>query len=161
MRLSFVQEVLLAVAAGLGLLLLVEVWLVMPESLLPEQPTAAETASPPVAPSVEELKNFSLPPRESVRAFVERPLFEKTRRTAGEASAPKENAVEIADVALIAIVITSGERIAILRAQSGAHPVRVRTGDAVGDWRVVEITQNSVLLRNDGMVQWVSLRGGG
>ena len=159
MRLSFVQEVLLAVAAGLGLLLLVEVWLVMPESLLPEQPTAAETASPPVAPSVEELKNFSLPPRESVRAFVERPLFEKTRRTAGEASAPKENAVEIADVTLIGVVIASDERIAILRTREGA--VRVRTGDAVGDWRVVEITQNSVLLRNDGMVQWVSLRGGG
>jgi hypothetical protein len=160
MRLSFVQEVFLAAAAGLALLLLVEVWLVMPEPSLAGRPTPVETP-PSTAPSVEELAIFALPPRDSLRAFVERPLFEKTRRTAVEAHAPKENAVEIADVALIAIVITSGERIAILRAQSGAHPVRVRTGDAVGDWRIVDITQNSVLLRNNESVQWISLRGGG
>ena len=158
MRLSFVQEVLLAAAAVLALLLLVEVWLVMPDPSLAGGPAVVETPPSP-APSVEAVPVFALPPRDSLRAFVERPLFERTRRAAGEAYAPKENGVEIADVTLVGIVITSDDRIAILRAQSGARPVRVRTGDAVGDWRVVDITQNSVLLRNNESVQWLSLPG--
>jgi hypothetical protein len=160
MRLSFVQEVLLAAAAGLALLLLVEAWFVLPEPSLAGTWTPVE-ASQSTAPSAEEVAIFALPPRDSLRAFVERPLFEKTRRSTVQAYAPKENAVEIADVALIGIVITSDERIAIMRARSGDHPVRVRAGDAIGDWRIVDITQNSVLLRNNETVQWVSLPGGG
>jgi hypothetical protein len=160
MRLSFVQEVLLAAAAGLALLLVVEVWLVIPEPASDGEPAVVGTLPPSTAPSID-APSYALPPRDTLRAFVERPLFEKTRRSAVKAYVPKENAVEIADVTLIGIVIQSDERIAILRVQSGARPVQVRMGDAVGDWRIVDITQNSVLLRNNDAVQWLTLRGGG
>ena len=161
MRLSFVQEVLLAAAAGLALLLLVEVWLVMPDPSLERRPAAVAPPSPSTALSLEALPSFALPPRESLRAFVERPLFERTRRAAGEAYAPKENAAGSADVALIGIVFTLEERIAILRVESGAAPVRLRKGDAVGDWHIADITQNNVLLRNNESVRWLSVSGGG
>ena len=81
MRLSFVQEVLLAAAAVLALLLLVEVWFVMPDPLLTGRPVTA-TSLPSTTPSIEALPIFALPPRDSMRAFVERPLFERTRQAA-------------------------------------------------------------------------------
>src|SRR5262245_10202135 len=146
MRLSFLQEVLLAAAAGLSLILLVEAWFFIPEPAL-TGPIAAETEAPDTAPSTEEVLSFSLAPRESMRDFVERPLFEKTRRSTVETYMPKDN------VTLVGIVLNADERIAILRAQSGANPVRAHIGDAVGDWRVMDITQNSVLLRNNESVQ--------
>jgi hypothetical protein len=89
MRLSFVQEVLLAAAAVLALLLLVEVWLVMPDPSLTGRPVVA-TSLQSTAPSMEALPIFTLPPRDSMRAFIEHPLFERTRRAAGEPYATKE-----------------------------------------------------------------------
>jgi hypothetical protein len=155
-KLSFLQEVLLATAAGLSLLTIVQVWLVLP----PSGPTAraAATVSTQSHAGNEQL-GFALPPRNSLRAFVERPLFETSRRSA-EAYAPAETAVQ-ADVALIGVIIAPYENIAILRQHSSTEPVRARIGDAIGAWTVAQITQTSVLLRNNDAVQWVSLREGG
>ena len=89
MRLSFVQEVLLAAAAVLALVLLVEVWLVMPDPSLTGTPVGA-TSLPSTAPSMEALPIFTLPPRDSMRAFVERPLFERMRRAECQPYAAKE-----------------------------------------------------------------------
>jgi hypothetical protein len=155
-KLSFLQEVLLGIAAGLSSLLIFQVWLVLP----PSSPSArAAAAAAAQSPAANEPLGFALPPRNSLRAFVERPLFEKSRRSA-EAYAPAETAV-LADVALIGVIIAPDENIAILRQHSSTEPVRARIGDAIGAWTVAQITQTSVLLRNDDAVQWVSLREGG
>jgi hypothetical protein len=158
MRLSFFQEVLLVAAAGLALVLIVELWFVMPS--LAETPAAAQPP-PPVAVSIEEPSSFALLPRKSLRAFVERPLFEKSRRGVAGSNDSTEDLVDPAQMTLIGIVLTSNEPIAIVKAGTTADPVHVRVGDALEDWRVVRILQDRVLLRRGDMVEWLFLAGDG
>ena len=152
MRLSFFQRVLLAAAAGLALLLMVEVSLMRPDSSDAESRVAADPLFEPLDVSDEEPLGFGLPPRKSLHAFVERPLFEKSRR--GSAAA-RDDAGAMIDISLVGTVIATTETVAILQAD-GAKPVRARVGDTVGRWRVLQIRQDGVLLSNDQSELWVS-----
>lgn len=146
MRLSFFQEVLLATAAGLAVLLMVELSLLTPESFGAGRGTAAESVLPSLEPAAEEQLGFALPPRKSLSAFVERPLFERSRRAAGASAA---------DIMLVGTVIAASETVAILQADGG-KPVRARVGDVVGAWRVLQISQDGALVSNNESEQWLS-----
>jgi hypothetical protein len=154
MRLPFFQEVLLATAAGLAVLLMVEVSLLMPDSSADDSRVVAQSLLEPLDASGEEHSGFALPPRKSLRAFVDRPLFDRSRQGAAGASAKGESD-ESVDITLVGTVIAPTETIAILQAE-GAKPVRARVGDSVGPWRVLQITQDGVLLSNNQSDLWVS-----
>src|SRR5687767_12146510 len=124
MRLSFFQGVLLATAAGLAVFLTVELSLLIPDGSDADSRVATDSLLEPLDPGSEVRLGFSLPPRKSLRAFVERPLFEKSRRASGESIA-KDESGEVLDISLIGTVIQMSETLAVLQAQ-GASPVRAR-----------------------------------
>ena len=155
MRLSFFQEVLLATAAGLAVLVIVELYLLMPDSALTENKVATEPLLEPISPSDDGLSSFTLPPRKALRDFVQRPLFERTRRSVAGATATPEDSGEISDIMLIGTVITVTETFAILQVEN-AKPVRAAIGDVVGGWRVMQIRQDGVQLSNGQSEGWVS-----
>lgn len=154
MRLSFFQEVLLATAAGLGGFVIVELSLPLPDGSSDEAPVAATLLSELFEPGAGERPGFTLPPRKSLSDFVERPLFERSRRAAPDRAAFKDGHDDGLDIALIGTIIEMNETIAILRAE-GARPVRARIGDSIGGWQVSQIRQDGVLLSNNQSTLWV------
>jgi len=154
MRLSFIQEVLLATAAGLAVLLMVELSLLTPDSSGADR-VPTESLLQPLDATDEEQLGFALPPRKSLHAFVERPLFERSRRGS---AATRDEPNQIVDITLVGTVIATAETVAILQAD-GAKPVRARVGDTVGRWRVQQIRQDGVLLSNGESELWVSTGG--
>ena len=155
MRLSFIQEVLLATAAGLAVVLMLELSLLPPDSSVADNRVSKQSLLEPLDADDQEQPGFALPPRRSLHAFVERPLFEKTRR-GGSATQDEPN--QIVDITLVGTVIATTETVAILQAD-GAKPVRARVGDTVGRWRVEQISQDGVLLSNGQSELWVSTGG--
>jgi hypothetical protein len=155
MRLTFLQEVLLATAAGLAVLLMVEVSLLTPDSTVAASRAAVVSLLHAPAAVDEESLGFALPPRKTLHAFVERPLFEKSRRAQGLSAAMEHPSDGLADITLIGTVIAMTETIAILQAD-GSRPIRARVGDSVGGWRVRQIRQDGVLLSNNQSELWVS-----
>jgi len=154
MRLSFIQEVLLATAAALAVVLMIELSLLPPDSSDADRMTT-ESLLQPLDAGDEEQLGFALPPRKSLHAFVERPIFEKSRRGS---SAAQDEPSQIVDITLVGTVIATTETVAILQAD-GAKPVRARVGDTVGRWRVQQIRQDGVLLSNGQSELWVSTGG--
>ena len=110
MRLSFIQEVLLATAAGLAVLLMVELSLLTPDSSGADR-VPTESLLQPLDASDEERLGFALPPRKSLHAFVERPLFERSRRGS---AATQDEPNQIVDITLVGTVIATAETVAIL-----------------------------------------------
>jgi hypothetical protein len=155
MRLSFIQEVLLATAAGLAVLLMVELSLLPPDSSASDSRVSTESLLQPLDATDEEQLGFALPPRKSLHAFVERPLFERSRQGS---AATRDQPNQIVDITLVGTVIATAETVAILQAD-GAKPVRARVGDTVGRWRVQQIRQDGVLLSNGQSELWVSTGG--
>jgi len=153
MRLSFIQEVLVATAAALAVVLMLELSLLPPESSAGDSRVSTQSLLEPLDDP--DKPGFALPPRKSLHAFVERPLFEKSRRGS---SATQDAPDQIVDVALVGTVIATTETVAILQAD-GAKPVRARVGDTVGRWRVQQISQDGVLLSNGQSELWVSTGG--
>lgn len=145
MRLSFFQEVLLVTAAGLAVLLMVEVSLLMPDSSVDNR-VVVDSLVESIDANDEDPAGFALPPRKSLHAFVERPLFERSRRGSSG---------DMVDITLVGTVIATTETVAILQAEGG-KPVRARVGDIVSRWRVLQIGQDGVLLSNDQSEIWLS-----
>ena len=155
MRLSFIQEALVATAAALAVVLMVELSLLPPESSAADSRVSTQSLLESLDADDQEQPGFALPPRKSLHAFVERPLFEKSRR--GN-TATQDEPNQIVDVTLVGTVIATNETVAILQAD-GAKPVRARVGDTVGRWRVQQISQDGVLLSNGQSELWVSTGG--
>ena len=156
MRLSFFQEVLLATAAGLAVVLMVEMCFVMPAHVMSVATVSAQLHRQPQSTAPSREHSLVLPTRDSLRAFIERPLFERSRRNTGAPYERIREAESIADVALIRTVVTLNERIAVLQFENGPSSVRARIGDVVGGWRVVQIRPNAVLLSDNFSEQWIS-----
>jgi hypothetical protein len=155
MRLTFFQEVLLATAAGLAVLLMLELSFLTPGSSIPDSRLAIEPLLKPSDAGDEEQLGFALPPRKTLHAFVDRPLFERSRRAQGASAAMQDQFSGIVDITLVGTVIAMTETIAILQA-GGANPIRARVGDTVGGWRVLQIRQDGVFLSNNQSEVWVS-----
>ncbi len=97
------------------------------------------------------------PPLESFRAIVERPLFRPDRRPAEEGEdSGEEFPVEIPyDVGselrlrFVGTVVEKGRATALVELDGEAGLVRLSPGDRLGDWRVVEVGRDTLLL-SDG-----------
>jgi len=154
MRLSFFQEVLLATASVLAAVLIAEMIFVMPGHVMAG---ATRLDEPPRGVALtEQPPSLGLPTREALRAFIERPLFEKSRRSRGVPYEWGKEGGSAADVTLIGTVVTLDESIAVLQVENGTDPVRAHVGEVVGGWRVVQIAPNGVLLSNNLAEEWVS-----
>jgi general secretion pathway protein N len=121
------------------------------------RPVAAPTADAdatlpgavPVAP---------LPPVEQFNAMVERPLFSPSRRPALVEAAPVPDAPEpdepppppgTPDFRLVGTVIRGGEMTALILDPDQPDLVPVTEGDSVGEWQVLQIEKNRVVLQRD------------
>jgi hypothetical protein len=97
----------------------------------------------------------------SLRATLERPLFNEDRRpdTRGEAAAGATAAGKLPAVRLSAVIVApDGGRTALVQAEGQERPVRVRKGDQVDGWKVVEIGDEMVLLDAGGQSAVLPLR---
>ena len=134
--------------AGLGLVLS---WLVF--ELYGESPDPAVDQGGGPAPAVEPLPpepSFSMPPIEDFAETIDRPIFSSTRRArAGPAPQVAASAPTSLSFVLEGVVITSGERWALLRPEGGGEIIRLAEGGLLGGWEVIAIHPDKVSLRRD------------
>jgi hypothetical protein len=123
----------------------------------PEQPAPTGQAVPP--------KPFILPPLERFTAVVERPLFSPTRRMPPLAEPPDEApAASVADRAPVlgptgpeepdlrffGTVLQGGKTAALVTYPSTSEVARLSPGDRVGEWEVLEVDGNRLVLGQGG-----------
>jgi general secretion pathway protein N len=91
---------------------------------------------------------FNFPPLEAFSEVVERNLFERSRRASGErteeAGAPAHEPVALT---LTGVVITPQTRLALLSDNTPDNVIRLRPGESLGQWVLVEVRRNGVTLR--------------
>lgn len=136
--------------AGLGLVL---GWLVFELYRESPDPAIGEAGAGGPAAAVEPLPpqpSFSMPPIEDFAETIERPIFSSTRRArAGPGPQVAASAPTSLSFVLEGVVITSGERWALLRPQGGGDIIRLTEGGQVGGWEVIAIQPDKVSLRRD------------
>jgi general secretion pathway protein N len=117
---------------------------------LPTSTSAAESAAATLP-----LPSLVTPDAPAMQAFaevLERPLFASTRRpfqpepVAPPAPEPEPELV----LELAGIVIAARERFALLQAGDQEPLLKVREGDSVGGWRVLEIASGGLRLARGG-----------
>ncbi len=109
--------------------------------------------APPKTASVDPLPpepTFSMPPIGNFSEIVERPIFIQSRR------APTEEASVIAepersplDVVLVGVVVTSQERLALVRPVNGGDVSRLAEGDKIKGWNLITIQPDQVTFQRD------------
>ncbi len=135
-------------------------WLVDPADYLAAGPDAqamTEVAEPPTAPRLE------LPPIEQFAAIVERPIFTATRRTARRQpvapSAPASSGGRILGrYQVIGVVVAPGNRLVLLRRLGGAETIRLKQGEEIDGWTLVEVTRDEVVLESGGRREKIEIR---
>ncbi len=135
-------------------------WLVDPTDYLAAAPgtqAMTEVAGPPMAPRLE------LPPIEQFGAIVERPIFTATRRTARAQpvapSAPASSGGRILGrYQVIGVVVAPGNRLVLLKRLGGAETIRLKQGEEIDGWTLVEVTRDEVVLESGGRREKFEIR---
>ncbi len=135
-------------------------WLVDPTDYLAAGPDAqamTEVAEPPMAPRLE------LPPIEQFAAIVERPIFTATRRTARAQpvarSAPAASGgLILGRYQVIGVVVAPGNRLVLLKRLGGAETIRLKEGEEIDGWTLVDVTRNEVVLESGGRREKIEIR---
>ncbi len=122
-------------------------------------PAAARAAATDGEPPEAQAPPFELPPLDRLGEQVARPLFEVGRRPpapdpvaqASEpppapAGKPAGGTPSARGIKLTGVVIVAGEASALVRDPKEKRVVRVRTGDRIGDWEVIEIRADGITL---------------
>lgn len=126
-----------------------------PPSLVPNEPESVTEASEPQA-----LELYVLPPLERFAAVVERPLFSPTRRMPPIPEPPPEAApVEAApepepepvgpeepELRFFGTARQGGRSAALVTFPATNAVARLGVGDRVGEWEVIEVDRNRLLL---------------
>lgn len=130
---------LLAVCAALAMV----VWLEMQVEAVPVEPDPAPGRS-----IGQENQNINLvfASLDAFNEVVERTLFEPERRPPPDTGGPQALA-ELRELTLTGVVIAPGTRLAVLRDHSPNEVLRVPLGASVGDWKLVEVRKDGVVLR--------------
>jgi type II secretory pathway component PulC len=125
--------------------------------------TSADWGKPVAAHTIRPLPQemtFAMAPIEKFSAIIERPIFSTTRRPVAEQPAASRQQRPRSNLALFGIVISAGERIALVGAERGAGLVRMKEGEAISGWVVVNIERNRVLLRHGAVAEELELNYG-
>jgi general secretion pathway protein N len=109
------------------------------------QGVAAAIAPPPAAPAPAAQNPIPpLGPLQAYAAVIERPLFTQSRRPPPEDGGAQPAAEGTLSVA--GILISGGERIALIRRDTERKLTRVREGQSLGDWTIRSIAADRVTL---------------
>ena len=93
------------------------------------------------------------PPLETFGEIVSRPLFNVSRRPiAVEKIVPDAKPTEL-NVMLSGIVIGQARQIAHLRSATDKQTLALSVGDKIGDWHILSIFPDHVVLRSGGRVE--------
>lgn len=150
--------------AGLCLAVLAVVALELryPPSFEQQEEVHSDTNSANLVPEQKAAEDIALLPLGNYEEIVERPLFRPSRRppdpeetdeaealrAAKEAQKPQ---VHVKDLfALSGIVVTDKKTVALLQDIKNNKSLRVREGEKLEGWQIVEIFPNSVLFSNNG-----------
>ncbi len=97
--------------------------------------------------------SFVMRPIEDFGETVERPLFSSTRSPPADApvevAAPEPENTDL-DFILQGVVITTDQRVALIRPQSGGDVIRLQEGGKIRGWDIVAILPDQVTLRRNG-----------
>jgi hypothetical protein len=129
------------------------------EPAVPTPPAPTTDAAPVELPRLA----VDLPTLASLRATIERPLFDEDRRPDPVGDAPgaktEADAGKPLPARLSAVVVGAGGKRSVLVELTGQdRPVLVGKGDQVGGWRVEEIEDEAVVLNAGGQRTVVPLR---
>ena len=106
----------------------------------------------------------SITPVELMTETVSRPLFASTRRPAPVTQNETELPVapvtssQLPQVSLSAIVITDGDRVALLSVAGDEQLLRLREGQEVAGWRLTKVGAEAITLSQGGRTHEVALR---
>lgn len=101
------------------------------------------------------------PPREAYSAFVERPLFDPSRRPPEPEAEVVQEATPAAlpnIFALVGVIIDGGTRIAFLQQRSPLQVYRVVEGQEIDGWAIETIGLDRVVLRQGSSVVEIELQ---
>ena len=157
-------ERLLVSVLGLSCMILLGValvpWLFDPADYLAAGPgaqTTVELAEAPMTP------RFDPPPIEQFAAIVERPIFTATRRTARRQpvapSAPASSGgLFLGRYQVVGVVVAPGNRLVLLKRPGGADTIRLKEGEEIDGWTLVNVTRDDVVLESGGRREKIEIR---
>ena len=136
-----------------------------------EAGAARRQTRPFLAPSAADL---ALPPVESFSETLNRPLFAATRRPPSplavlqgqqgapppslEKTGPKGEKLVLGTYLLSGIVVTSDQKIVLLKHVGTGKSLRLAEGEALDDWKIATVAPDYVILRRGDREERVSLR---
>lgn len=146
---AVLQGALLAVQAG-----------VVPVHRKPESALTSGRQAAPSPPAPAAIPG--LPPLDTLTATVTRPLFAPSRQAGvgtGTATAAATQSGELdRKFTLTAIVIAGGTRFALIRNPVDGKTVRLKPGETLAGWRLVEVLPDHVVLGSGGRRLVIKLR---
>jgi hypothetical protein len=126
--------------------------------------TAADPLSPVAAGMIQQLApegTFAMAPIEKFSAIIERPVFSANRRPVSQqAGSQKQLQRAQSKFTLYGIAISAGQRIALVGMERGTGLIRVKEGDALAGWVVVDIERTRLLLRQGALDEELELNYG-
>jgi general secretion pathway protein N len=141
----------LLTAASVGLAILIYDELQSDAAPVVAGAPASTESGPAAAP-----ESFAMPPLQSYRAVLDRPLFSQNRHPAPPqvASQPLTNPSELV---LAGIIITETEKVALIANNHAGSFARYSEGQAVGGWTLQSIQQDRIILTRGANQQEVKL----
>lgn len=140
-------------AVLLGLLCVLLAWVIYEESegipAIKATEAGGVATAPGVPAPVPSEAAFAVPDRQSLGVILERPLFTQTRRPSSVASsgAPAGSA----DFTLSGVLISGGERSALIRSGDTGTVRQLKRGENIAGWTLVEIATDRVIVRRDAI----------
>ena len=113
---------------------------------LPER-TAPEAGQDGVA-ALPADPQFRMPPEESYSAILERPLFSPSRRPPEDAPSEVVTSRDL-EITFKGVIISAGERWALLERTDGKGKLRLQEGDEFQGWILEAIEAQRVIFRQD------------
>jgi hypothetical protein len=155
--------------AGLTLLIALLGWATWEAQWTPRPAAPPDTAAEAAAEQITPAQQFA--PLSDYRATLERPLFYPGRQLPNEAAVSAEDPADNealplppssgSRLTLSAVIEENGKRSALLTAPGQATGTRLQEGERIGDWRLMSITEDSVILEANGRREQLPLRSYG
>jgi type II secretory pathway component PulC len=109
-----------------------------------EVPGATDIAALPADQTAPPQTVFAMPDKDSLAVILERPIFSQTRRRSGGMADEQATST---DFTLSGVVISATQRFALVQPAAGGIIHRLKEGEDIGGWILVEIEPDRIILR--------------